>query len=88
MANTSQAKKRAKQAEKSRVRNVALRSRFRTLVKNVVKSVSAGDKKQAEQNLKIAVPIIDSMVNKGMIHRNKAARHKSRLHKRVRAASA
>jgi len=74
MANTAQAKKRAKQAEKSRIRNAGQRSNLRTFVKKVIAAVNAGDKEKAQAAYKIVVPIIDSAVNKGIIHKNKAAR--------------
>jgi len=85
MANTPQAKKRAKQAEKSRVRNAGQRSNLRTFIKKVLAAVRAGDKDQAQAAFKTAVPIIDSAVTKGIIHKNKAARSKSRLNARVKA---
>lgn len=85
MANTAQAKKRAKQAEKSRIRNAGQRSNLRTFIKKVIAAVRAGDKEQAQAAYKTAVPIIDSAVNKGLIHKNKAARSKSRLNARVKA---
>ncbi|MDD5272417.1 MAG: 30S ribosomal protein S20 [Methylovulum sp.] len=85
MANTAQAKKRAKQAEKSRIRNAGQRSNLRTFIKKVLAAVRAGDKEQAQAAYKTAVPIIDSAVNKGIIHKNKAARSKSRLNSRVKA---
>jgi len=85
MANTAQAKKRAKQAEKSRVRNAGQRSNLRTFIKKVLAAVRAGDKDQAQAAFKTAVPIIDSAVTKGIIHKNKAARSKSRLNARVKA---
>ncbi|MFZ2450333.1 MAG: 30S ribosomal protein S20 [Methylobacter sp.] len=85
MANTPQAKKRAKQAEKSRVRNAGQRSNLRTFIKKVLAAVRAGDKEQAQAAFKTAVPIIDSAVTKGLIHKNKAARSKSRLNARVKA---
>ncbi len=58
---------------------------MRTHIKRVVKAVEAGDKEAAEASYKAAVPVIDTMTTKGIIHRNKAARHKSRLHGRIRA---
>jgi small subunit ribosomal protein S20 len=64
---------------------MALRSRMRTHIKRVLKAVEAGDKEAAEASYKAAVPVIDTMTTKGIIHRNKAARHKSRLHGRIRA---
>ncbi|ASF45547.1 30S ribosomal protein S20 [Methylovulum psychrotolerans] len=85
MANTAQAKKRAKQAEKSRIRNAGQRSNLRTFIKKVIAAVRAGDKELAQAAYKTAVPIIDSAVNKGIIHKNKAARSKSRLNSKVKA---
>ena len=60
---------------------------MRTFVKKVVKAIAAGDKAQAEVAYKEAMPIVDKMVGKGLIHKNKAARHKSRLNARIRALS-
>ena len=71
MANSPQAKKRARQAEKSRIRNAGQRSNLRTFIKKVIAAVRAGDKDQAQAAFKTAVPIIDSAVNKGLIHKNK-----------------
>ncbi|MEJ2602663.1 MAG: 30S ribosomal protein S20 [Gammaproteobacteria bacterium] len=85
MANLKSAQKRARQSEKRRQHNMALRSRMRTHIKRVLKAVEAGDKEAAEASYKAAVPVIDTMTTKGIIHRNKAARHKSRLHGRIRA---
>lgn len=85
MANTAQARKRAKQAEKRREHNTSQRSQFRTAVKRVLKAVQAGQKDEAIAAFKQAVPVLDTMVNKKIIHRHKAARHKSRLNLRVKA---
>ncbi len=85
MANSPQAKKRAKQAEKSRIRNVGKRSNLRTFIKKVIIAVKSGDKEQAQAALKVAMPIIDSAVNKGIIHKNKASRGKSRLNLKVKS---
>lgn len=85
MANSPQARKRARQAENSRQQNASMRSMLRTSVKKVLKALSAGEKGEAEQAYKAAVPMIDRMASKGIIHKNKAARHKSRLNARVRA---
>ncbi|MGJ0485362.1 MAG: 30S ribosomal protein S20 [Methylomicrobium sp.] len=85
MANTAQAKKRAKQAEKSRVRNAGQRSNLRTFIKKVLAAVNAGDKEKAQAAYNTAVPVIDSAVTKGLIHKNKAARGKSRLNAKVKA---
>jgi small subunit ribosomal protein S20 len=88
VANIKSARKRAGQAEKTRKANMGLRSMMRTKIKNVVKACDAGDKDTAVTALKDAVPVIDSMINKGIVDKNKAARHKSRLNKRVKALSA
>lgn len=88
MANIKSAEKRARQTVKRRAHNMALRSRLRTAIKSVTNAVNAGNKEEATANLKAAGPIIDSMVNKGIIHRNKAARHKSQLSARVKELSA
>ncbi|MDD5274910.1 MAG: 30S ribosomal protein S20 [Methylovulum sp.] len=85
MANTAQAKKRAKQAEKSRIRNAGQRSNLRTFIKKVLAAVREGDKEKAQAAFKTAMPIIDSAVSKGIIHKNKAARSKSRLNSKVKA---
>jgi len=85
VANTKSAEKAARQAEKHRERNVALRSRMRTAVRKVTEAVASGKKADAEASYKAAVPVIDTLVNKRIIHANKAARHKSRLAASVRA---
>jgi small subunit ribosomal protein S20 len=85
VANTKSAEKAARQAEKHRARNVALRSRMRTAVRNVTAAITSGSKETATSTYKEAVPVIDTLVNKQIIHRNKAARHKSRLAARIRA---
>ncbi len=84
MANTAQAKKRARQAEKNRIRNAGQRSNLRTFIKKVLAAVNAGDKEKAQVAFQTAVPIIDSAANKGLIHKNKAARSKSRLNAKIR----
>lgn len=85
MANNPQAQKRARQAENQRQHNMALRSKVRTSIKKVVNAAASGDKAQATTAYKNAVPTIDSMARKGIIPKNKAARHKSRLNARIRA---
>jgi len=85
LANSPQAKKRARQALTRRSRNVGMSSMYRTFVKKVVYAIEAGDKATAETAYKAAVPVIDRMCNKGLVHANKAARHKSRLNSRIRA---
>ena len=88
MANIKSAGKRARQAEKRRKHNMGLRSMMRTKIKNVVKACDAGDRDAAQAAYKEAVPVIDSMINKGIVNKNKAARHKSRLNARIKAMSA
>jgi small subunit ribosomal protein S20 len=88
VANTPQARKRARQAENSRQNNIALRSNARTYVKKVLRAIQSGNLEAAKTALLSAVPIIDSMVNKKLYHRNKAARLKSRLNARVKALAA
>jgi small subunit ribosomal protein S20 len=85
MANTAQAKKRARQAEKSRIRNTGQRSNLRTYIKKVIAAVDSGNKEQAQAAFKAVVSVIDVAVTKGLIHKNKAARNKSRLNSKVRA---
>ncbi len=88
MANIKSALKRARQAEKTRMHNMGLRSKMRTRIKDVVKACDAGDKDAAVAAYEAAVPVIDSMINKGIVTKNKAARHKSRLNKRIKGLSA
>jgi len=84
VANSPQAKKRARQADIHNKRNAAERSKFRTALKKIVYAIEAGDKAAAETAYKAAMPIIDSTCNKGLIHQNKAARHKSRLNTQIK----
>ena len=88
VANSKQSAKRARQGEKRRQQNVALRSRMRTAIKGVLQATETGDADKAAALYKETVPKIDTMVNKGLIHKNKAARTKSRLNTRVRATGA
>jgi small subunit ribosomal protein S20 len=85
LANTAQARKRIRQAEKHREHNMGLRSMLRTHIKKVVKAIEQGKLEDAQTEYKVAVPIIDRMASKGLIHKNKAARHKSRLNARIHA---
>lgn len=87
MANTVQAKKRARQAEMRRQRNTSARSMLRSYIKKVVKAVEERNQAEAEQAYQAAVPVIDRMATKGIIHKNKAARHKSRLLTHIRKLS-
>ena len=84
LANTVQAKKRARQAEDHRQHNASMRSMLRTYIKRVIKAIHAGDPVVAQSEYQTAVPIIDRMARKGIIHMNKAARHKSRLTHHIR----
>ena len=85
MANSPQAKKRAIQADKARARNASQRSMVRTYIKKVLIALKSGEKQGAADAYKLAVPVIDRMADKGIIHKNKAARLKSRLNTKVKA---
>ena len=78
-------RKRARQDVKLNAANSALRSKFRTAIKGVLKAVQAGDKAKASDAFKTAQSVIDSIADKGIFHKNKAARHKSRLAAKVKA---
>ena len=98
MATSSKAKKktvriasglkRVRQDAKLNAANTALRSKFRTVIKNVQKAVLAGDKAKATELFVTAQSVIDSVADKGLFHKNKAARHKSRLSAKVKGLSA
>lgn len=85
MANIASARKRARQAEKRRQHNTALRSKLRSAVRNIRKAISAGDKKAARELFRHSASVIDSIADKNIIHKNTAARHKSRLSARIKA---
>ena len=85
MANSPSARKRARQAENRRQHNASLRSMVRTSIKKVVKAIDAKDVEAAKVAYTAAVPVIDRMADKGIIHKNKAARHKSRLNAQIKA---
>ena len=85
MANIKSAKKRARQAVKRNQQNVSQRSQMRTSVKKVLKEIEGGNKANAEAALQSATSSLDSSASKGLIHKNKASRHKSRLTARIRA---
>lgn len=85
VANSPQARKRARQAENRRQRNAGQRSMMRTSVKKVVYAIQDGNKDDAESAYKAAVPVLDAAARKGLIHKNKAARYKSRLNEQIRA---
>ena len=88
MANIKSAKKRARQSEKRRRHNAGLRSMVRTYIKKVILAIDAGNKETAQKAYQEAVPVIDRMVTKGIIHKNKAARHKSRLSDHIKDMAA
>lgn len=88
MANSAQSKKRARQAEVHRRRNASQRSAMRTAIKKTVAAIQGGDQQVASAAFASAVPIIDRAVTHGLIHKNKASRHKSRLNAAVKALSA
>lgn len=85
MANTVQARKRARQSEKCRLHNTSRKSLLRTRIKNVVKAIDGGDRAAAVEAYTKAVPVIDRMVGSNLIAKNKAARHKARLNARIKA---
>jgi small subunit ribosomal protein S20 len=88
VANSVQAKKRARQNEKRRQHNASLRSMVRTYLKKVDAALATGDHAASQEAYNSAVPVIDRMADKGIIHKNKAARHKSRLNAKVKALAA
>ncbi|AFZ82776.1 30S ribosomal protein S20 [Candidatus Kinetoplastidibacterium crithidiae] len=79
MANTAQARKRSRQSIERNKHNSSLRSMFRTAIKRVIQAIKNADKISAEETFKKTVSIIDRIADKGIIHKNKASRHKSRL---------
>lgn len=85
MANSAQARKRARQSLKNRTHNASLRTAFRTAVKKVLKAVEAGDKAAAQAVYRESTKVLDRIADKGVFHKNKAARHKSRLSAKVKA---
>ena len=87
MANTAQARKRARQAEKHRLHNASLKTAMRTSIKNVRKAIAAGDVAAAQEALKQASSKADRLARKEIIHANVASRYKSRLSARVKALS-
>ncbi len=84
MANIKSAKKRAKQSENRRQRNAAQRSEMRTHIKNLLKIIEKGDLAEANATLRKTISVLDKSAKKGLIHKNKASRTKSRLNARVK----
>jgi small subunit ribosomal protein S20 len=87
LANSKQAKKRIVQAEQNRIHNVARRSMMRTFLKKTAHAIEKGDIEAAKENFAKAVPLLDRYATKGLIHKNKAARHKSRINAKIKALS-
>ncbi|MEH6625099.1 MAG: 30S ribosomal protein S20 [Motiliproteus sp.] len=85
MANSAGSKKRARQAENRRQQNASLRSMTRTYLKRVVAAIAAGDKETAQAAFTAAAPALDAAASKGIFHKNKVARHKSRLNAQIKA---
>lgn len=85
MANTQGARKAARQSEQRRKHNAGLRSALRSAIKSVGKAILAGDKAAAQKAFREAVGAVDRIADKKIIHKNKAARHKSRLAARIKA---
>ena len=85
MANTAQARKRARQAETTRQRNVGLKSSLRTAVKKVKKAIAAGDKVAATKELQAQQSMIDRVADKRIVHKNTASRSKMRLAQAIKA---
>ena len=85
MANTAQTRKRARQNDTQRIHNASLRSTLRTALKNITKAILSGDKKVAKKLFDMNVPVIDRIADKKIIHKNKAARHKSRLNSALKS---
>ncbi|EQD45254.1 MAG: 30S ribosomal protein S20 [Metallibacterium sp.] len=85
MANIKSAKKRARQSEQRRMRNVSARSMVRTAIKKVVTAIEAKDKAAAVAAYAAAEPVMDRHASRGLIHKNKANRHKSRLTAHIKA---
>jgi small subunit ribosomal protein S20 len=88
VANIKSAKKRAKQAIVRNARNGSQRSMLRTAVKKVLKALGENDAAGAQTAFAAAQPILDRFSARGLIHKNKAARHKSRLNARIKALQA
>lgn len=85
MANSPQARKRARQNETRRAQNSALRSKMRTYIKSVRNAIDAGEKEKAQEAFKVAVPVLDKMTGKGIVQKNTAARYKSRMNAAIKS---
>lgn len=87
MANSASARKRVRQAAKNRQHNMGLRSKARTSMKKVITAIESGDKKTAQELYNEMIPVVDGVARKGLYHKNKIARHKSRLNAKIKAMS-
>jgi small subunit ribosomal protein S20 len=85
LANIASAKKRARQSENRRQQNASNRSMLRTSLKNVATVAGTKDKKAITEAINTAIPLVDRMAKKGLIHRNKAARHKHQMNELLRS---
>ncbi len=85
MANTAQAKKRARQAEATRMRNASLKSELRTAVKKVRKAIATGDKAAASKTMQASQAVMDRIADKKIVHKNTASRNKTRLAQAIKA---
>jgi small subunit ribosomal protein S20 len=85
VANTSQARKRANQAEVRRRQNTSQRSTYRTAVKKIIAGIDSSDYEAAQSAYKSATPIMDKLTDKGIVHKNKTSRYKSRLNAKIKA---
>ncbi len=85
MANTNSARKAARQSQHRRAHNIGLRSELRTAIKNVRKAIESGDKTAAQKVFRESMSVVDRIADKDIIHKNKAARHKSQLSGQIKA---
>lgn len=85
MPNIKSAIKRAKKSEKRRMRNASIKSALRTYIKRAEQAIAAGDVNAATEAVRLAQKKLDKAVTKGVIHKNKAARKKSRLAQKLNA---
>jgi small subunit ribosomal protein S20 len=85
VANSAQARKRARTSEVRRQNNMGRRSMMRTYLKKVISAIRSGNKDEAQTAYNAAMPVVDKMAGEGIIHKNKAARHKQRLNAHIRA---
>ncbi|MGH8611020.1 MAG: 30S ribosomal protein S20 [Gammaproteobacteria bacterium] len=88
MANSQSARKRARQAQRRRAHNASRRSMLRTSIRRVVRAIDQGDQESAQSAFAAAVPVIDRMAMRGIIHRNKATRQKKRLNAALKRLAA